>query len=142
MAEKREEEAELAVAGEAGGQEENTASEMEEDEFVPEMAEGCNRLEMDLVEVDLIPDPLIPSCVDGLVKLSTVELEEEGGWPALGNPILKEGDKSVGVVRELGSSGDEDTIVGGVIVAGGASQKAKNAARRGKRKSHLSEASG
>jgi len=42
----------------------------------------------------------------------------------------------------LGSSGDEDTIIGGVIVVGGVSQKAKKVARRGKRKSRRSEASG
>jgi len=138
-----EDEAGLVVADKAGEREENTADGMEEDKIVPEMARDCNRFVSDLVEEeDSIPDPLIPSCVGGLVRLREASLEREGGWPALGNPGLKEIDKSVEAVRSLGSSGDEDTIIGGVIVAGGASQKAKNAARRGKRKNCRSEASG
>jgi len=143
VAGEEEEEAELAVADEAGGWEENTVGEMEDVECVPEMAEDYNRFREDLVEeVDLISSPLIPSCVGGLVRLRGAELEVEGGWPALGSPSLKEIDRSVRVVRELGSSGDEDAIVGGVIVAGGASQKKKNSARRGQRKNRRGEASG
>jgi len=143
VAGEREKEAELAVADEAGGREENTADRMEEVEFVAEMARDCNRFRLDLVvKEDSVLDPLIPSCVDGLVMLRKASLEEEGGWPALGSPRIKEIDRKKGVMRSLGSSGDEDTIIGGVIVAGGASQKAKNAARRGKRKNRRSEASG
>jgi len=133
-------EAEETVANEANEQEENTG--MEDEEFVPEMAEGCNRFVIDLVEeVDSVPNPLIPLCVCGLVRLREGELEKEGAWPALGNPGLKEIDKREGGMRGLGSSGDKDIIIGGMIVAGGASQKAKNAARRGKRKSRWSKAS-
>jgi len=119
--------------------EENTAVEMVES--APEMAENCNRFELDLVEeVDSVPDPLIPSCVDDLVRMRGAELEAEGGWPVLsGRGVDKFGE---GMVRELGSSGDEDAIVGGVIVAGGASQKARNAARKKKRKIRPGEASG
>jgi len=131
-----EEVAESAVADEAGEWEENTVVRIEEEEFVPEMAEGYNRFEMKLVEeVDSVLEPLVPSCVGGLVKLREVELEAERGWPALGNPggsIKKEIVIEVG--KDLGSSDDEDVIIGGVIVAGGASQKAKNTARRAKKK--------
>jgi len=126
VAGEEEEEAELTVADEAGEREENTAGEMEDVEFVPAMAEDCNRFKVDLVEeVDSIPDLLVPSCVDGLVRMREVRLEVEGGWPSLGNPVVKEIDRGEGGVRNLGSSVDEDTIVGGIIVAGGASQKAK-----------------
>ena len=123
--------------------EENTAGEVKDDECVPDVADGCNRFALDLVgEVDSVPSPLIPSCVDGLVRLREMELEEEGGWPALENPVVKKIDISVGEVKYLGSSGDEDEIIGGVIVAGGALQKAKNAARKRKRKIRRGEASG
>jgi len=46
------------------------------------------------------------------------------------------------VMSGVVSSGDEDAIIDGVIVAGGASQKAKNAARKKKRKIRQGEASG
>jgi len=73
--------AEMAMAEERR-REENTAMEMVES--APEMAENCNRFKLDLVgEVDSVPDPLIPSCVDGLVRMRGAELEAEGGWPAL-----------------------------------------------------------
>ena len=137
------EEAEMAVANEAGEREENTAGEMEDFKFVPEMAKNCNRFRGDVVEeVDSIPDPLILSCVDGLVRLRKVKLEAEGGWPALGNRGVSEIVKGVGAERNLGSSSDEDAIIGGVIVAGSASQKENNAARRGKKKNQRNEISG
>jgi len=122
--------------------EENTAGETIDIGRVPEMAEDCNRFKMDLVErVDSVPEPLIPSCVGRSVWERAEELEREGGWPTLRKPGLKQIDNGEGR-RGLGSSGDEDAIIGGVIVAGGASQKAKNAARKKKRKIRWGEASG
>ena len=77
-----------AVAGEAREWEENTTNRMVDDEFVPEMAQDCNWFRLDWVKKeDSIPDPLIPSCVDGLVRLREASLEREGVWPALGNPV-------------------------------------------------------
>jgi len=151
MAGEEEDEAELVVADEANEREENTAREMKDVrfvvkdvEFVPEMAKDYNRFRGDLVEEeeDSVPDPLIPSCVDGVVRLRKEVLEAEGGWPALRNPRVSEIVKKVEAGRSLGSSGDENTIIGGEIVAGGALEKAKNTARRGKRKIRRSEASG
>jgi len=122
--------------------EENATGRVVDVERVPEMAEGCNRFEMDLVErVDSVPEPLIPSGVGDLIRDRTEELEEDGGWPALGNPGLSKIEGGEERMR-LGSSGDEDAVIGGVIVAGGASQKARNAARKKKRKNRRSEASG
>jgi len=98
------------------------------DEFVPVIEIDFNRFRMDLIEeMGSVLDPLIPSQMVGLVGKGNEGLAREEGRPALGSPRMSE-------TRELGSSGDEDVVLGGVIVAGGASQKAKNAARRGKRK--------
>jgi len=63
------------------------------DEDVPEVARGCNRFAMDLVN--------------------------EGDWPGLGTP-----NRTAGAARVTHSS-DEDVVLGGVIVAGGASRRAK-----------------
>jgi len=93
--------------------EEHTASEIVDVERVPQMAGDCNRFRMDLVErVDSVPDPLIPSYVGGLVTGRVQELEEEGGWPTLGNPSLNEIEGGEGR-RGLGSSGDEDAVIVG-----------------------------
>ena len=65
-------------------------------------------------------------------KLDLVPFDQEGsiGIPIAFSKKIEEGD-----IRPLGSSGDEDAVIGGVIVAGGASQKAKNKRRKNKRKS-------
>jgi len=93
--------------------EENTVGEVGVVERVPEMAEGCNRFKMDLVEEVVSPSP---------------------------DPTVGEGLKSL--EGRLVSSDDEDAVISGVIVAGGASQKARNAARKKKRKIRRGEASG
>ena len=117
----------------------------------PGMAEESNRFAMDLVE-EVEPDPPLPLIPqkfpeEGLreremgelltrareVMRKKRELEEEICCPGLGahnagSEIVK------GKGEGLGSSGDEDTVIGGVIEAGGASTKRKNAARRRKRK--------
>jgi len=129
-----------SVADEVEDEDELAAADEDElaaaDEFVPVMAVDVNRFQVDLIEeADSVLDPLIPSQMVGLVRRRDEELAREGGWPTLGSPRTIK-------TRELGSSGDEDAVLGGVIVAGGASQKAKNTARWGKRKNRRSEASG
>jgi len=101
------------------------------DEDVPEVAQGCNRFAIDLVdEGESVPVPVIPSgLVEAVIRWSG-ELENEGDWPGLGTP-----NTSTGVVRVTHSS-DEDVVLGGVIVASGASQRAKKNRRR-KRKNRV-----
>ena len=74
-----------------------------------EVADGHNRYKLDLV----------PYNQEGSIRIPTTFSKK-----------IEEGDR-----RLLGSSGDEDAVIGGVIVAGGASQKARNKRRKNKRKS-------
>ena len=62
-------------------------------------------------------------------KLDLVQFDQEGSIRVPPDSPKKIGD---GDVRPLGSSGDQDAVLGGVIVAGGASRKAKNKKRKGK----------
>ena len=119
--------------------------EVEDDEPLPSMASDCNRFKMDLVpydqeesiQVPLIPTnkigvdnddtmtglEIIPSSLSALEKKERmVEIFEE--------EIARLKGKEVEMNTGLGSSGDEDAIIGGVIVAGGASQKAKKKNKR------------
>jgi len=71
-------------------------------------------------------------------------LEEEIRGPCIEAPetkeeIVEDSGNTVGEERRLGSSGDKDAVIRGVIVAGGTSTKRKNAARRRKRKLIRSE---
>ena len=75
-----------------------------------EVADGYNRNRLDLV-------PFVQDGTVGVPPDSPKKIGEDVG------------------VKPLGSSGDEDAVIGGVIVAGGASRKAKNKRRKGKRKS-------
>jgi len=116
---------EATPVADVGGREATSVA----DEDVPEVARGCNRFAMDLVEEEeSVPVPSILADTAGPVARRPEELENEGGWPALGTP-----NRSTGVMRVTHSS-DEDVVIGGVIVAGGASKRAKRNRGR-KRKS-------
>ena len=78
-----------------------------------EVADGHNRYKLDLVPFDQ----------EGSIRI-----------PIASSKKIEDGD-----IMPLGSSGDEDAVIGGVIVAGGASQKAKNKRRKSKRKLKRSE---
>jgi len=97
------------------------------DKDVPEVAQGCNRFAMDLVEEEeSVPVPMILTNTAVAVACRFEELENEGGWPTLGTPS-----NSTGTTKMTHSS-DEDVVLGGVIVAGGASKRAKR--NRGKKR--------
>jgi len=99
------------------------------DEDVPEVARGCNRFAMDLVEEEVsVPVPPVLTDTAEAVARRSGELESEGDWPTLGTP-----NRSTGEAKMTHSS-DEDVVLGGVIVAGGASKRAKRNRGR-KRKS-------
>jgi len=113
---------------------------------VPEMAEDCNRFAMDLVE-DIEPTPPPPPVssrrtelaemmrrVQGLAKMQKELIEGKKEWEKNNCPYSTGEEIDKGTGRRLGSSGDENAVIGGVIVAGGASTKRKNAAQRKKRK--------
>ena len=74
-----------------------------------EVADGHNRYRLDLVPYDQ----------EGSIRILTTFSKK-----------IEDGD-----MRPLGSSGDEDAVIGGLIVAGGALQKARNKRRKNKRKS-------
>ena len=77
------------------------------DELVPEMATDVNRFRDYLIEeADSVLDLLIPLQMMGLVRRRDDELAREGGWPALGSHHTE-------TTGGLGSSGDEDAILGG-----------------------------
>ena len=70
---------------------------------------------------------IIPSSLSGFEKKERmVEIYKE--------EIERLKGKEVEEIKGIGSSGDEDAIIGGVIVAGGASQKAKKKKNKRKRK--------
>jgi len=99
------------------------------DEDVPEVARGCNRFAMDLVEEEeSVP---VPVTLAVAMARRSEELESEGVWPTLGTP-----NRSTGEMKMTHSS-DEDVVLGGVIVAGGASKRAKRSGRK-KRKNRAS----
>jgi len=76
------------------------------DEDVPEVARGCNRFAMDLVdEEESVPVPVILSGMAEAVIRRSGELESEGEWPALGAP-----NKLTGTARVTHSS-DEDVVL-------------------------------
>jgi len=101
------------------------------DEDVPEVARGCNRFAMDLVEMgESVPVPIALADMAEAVTRRSGELGNEGDWPALGAP-----NRSTGVVTMTHSS-DEDVVLGGVIVASGASKRAKRNGRK-KRKNRV-----
>jgi len=125
-------------------------------EVVPEMAKEYNRFAMHLVEEMELEDTPPPRSVLSRVaevlgrceRLREVEerlsmekeryVEEHRSHCLDAPEELKEIDRNsgntVGEGRRLESSGDENMVIGGVIVAGCASTKRKNAARRKKRK--------
>jgi len=121
--------------------EENTTGGVGNVETVPEMAEDCNRFKMDLVEMeDWTPDPPVqPINCDRLEELKRSVMDavrETRELNANLERVLEEREVMRRRKLSLGleSSRDEDAILGGVIVVGGASQKAKNTARKKKRK--------
>ena len=65
-------------------------------------------------------------------RLDLVRFEQKGSAriPPTFSEKIEEGD-----VKLLGSSSDKDTVIGGVIVVGGASRKARNKKRKNKHKS-------
>lgn len=148
-------EATESVAGEVPGEAAESVAGEEEDNEVPEMAREYNRFAMDL---DVVEEPQPPEApIQALEKRIMVlgnqmrerreafrKLEEEYRCPHLEAPenkikIVEDSGNTVGEERRLGSSGDEDAVIGGVIVARGTSTKRKNAARRRKRKLIRSE---
>jgi len=122
-------------------QEENTAGVVGKP--VPGVAGLYNRFKMDLVEVGSPtqnpPTPLSRKVAE-LEREVVEERMEVVKWMDENRAGLALMEKKLSF--GLGSSDDEDAIIEGVIVAGGASQKAKNAARKRKRKIRRGEASG
>jgi len=136
---------EMASAAESVASEENRG---------PEMAEDYNRFPMDLVEME--EPQLLESPILALIRQTTAlkeqmrelkEMRERYERTGCLDPrchnseapvniieIVKDSGNTIGEKRRLGSSGDEDVVIRGVIVAGGASSKRKNAARWRKRK--------